>query len=177
VIAKGWILVATDYTGLGATGPTPYLIGQGEARSVLDAVRAARHMSQADLGDQTVVWGHSQGGQAALWTGILAPSCAPEANVIGVAAMAPASNLTALAVSLGAVTGVSIFAAYVIAADAASYPDVSFDHYVAPAARVIVRKIAERCLAEPEVFVSLGTALQATASSPPVSIAGRLAPA
>jgi alpha-beta hydrolase superfamily lysophospholipase len=36
---------------------------------------------------------------------------------------------------------------------------VSFDHYVVPAARVIVSKIAGRCLAEPEVLVSVGTAL------------------
>jgi hypothetical protein len=41
---------------------------------------------------------------------------------------------------------------------------VSFDRYVTPAARVIVRKIAGCCLAEPEVLVSVGTAL-ATGSS------------
>lgn len=164
VIAKGWILVATDYTGLGTVGPAPYLIGQGEARSVLDAVRAARHMAEVDLADQTVVWGHSQGGHAALWTGILGPSYAPEVRLIGVAAMAPASNLPALADGLGTVKGGSIFASYVVVAYAASYPDVPFDHYVRPGARVIVRKIAERCLAEPEVFVSVGTAL-ATGSS------------
>jgi alpha-beta hydrolase superfamily lysophospholipase len=161
VIAKGWILVATDYTGLGTMGPTPYLIGQGEGRSVLDAVRAAQHMTQVDLGDQTVVWGHSQGGQAALWAGILAPSYAPDVNVIGVAAMAPASNLTALADNLGTITGGSIFAAYVIDAYAANYPDVSVSRYVKPAAQAIVRATAARCLAEPEVFISIGTALAA----------------
>ncbi|MFN8629577.1 MAG: hypothetical protein U0838_04430 [Chloroflexota bacterium] len=40
VIAHGWVLVATDYVGLGTPGPHPYLIGQGEGRSVLDASRA-----------------------------------------------------------------------------------------------------------------------------------------
>lgn len=90
----------------------PYLIGQGEARSVLDAVRAARQMPELDLAERTVVWGHSQGGHAALWTGAIGPSYAPEVDLIGVAALAPASNLVALVDNLGNVTGGSIFAAY-----------------------------------------------------------------
>lgn len=42
-LAAGWGVVATDYAGLGTTGPQPYLIGQGEGRSVLDSIRAARN--------------------------------------------------------------------------------------------------------------------------------------
>lgn len=79
VIDHGWALVATDYIGLGTEGLHPYLIGQGEARSVLDAVRAAHQVEAVDLADQTIVWGHSQGGHAALWTGMLAPTYAPDA--------------------------------------------------------------------------------------------------
>lgn len=112
VVEEGWVLVATDYVGLGTAGPHPYLIGQGEARSVLDAVRAARQMPELDLAERTVVWGHSQGGHAALWTGAIGPSYAPEVDLIGVAALAPASNLVALVDNLGNVTGGSIFAAY-----------------------------------------------------------------
>jgi tRNA-dihydrouridine synthase len=41
VLEEGWTLVASDYVGLGTSGPHPYLIGEGEGRSVLDAVRAA----------------------------------------------------------------------------------------------------------------------------------------
>ncbi|MEH1130515.1 lipase family protein [Micromonospora sp. CPCC 206061] len=44
MVARGWVLVATDYVGLGTDGPHPYLIGEGEARSVLDSVRAARQL-------------------------------------------------------------------------------------------------------------------------------------
>lgn len=112
VVEEGWVLVATDYVGLGTAGPHPYLIGQGEARSVLDAVRAARQMPELDLAERTVVWGHSQGGHAALWAGAIGPSYAPEVDLIGVAALAPASNLVALVDNLGNVTGGSIFAAY-----------------------------------------------------------------
>ena len=110
VIERGWVLVATDYVGLGTAGPHPYLIGQGEGRSVLDAVRAAKQIPGLSLADQTVVWGHSQGGHAALWTGILAPAYAPDVHVIGVAALAPATDLTALVGNLEAVRGGAVFA-------------------------------------------------------------------
>jgi hypothetical protein len=42
-----------------------------------------------------------------------------------------------------------------------NYPDVPVSRYVKPAAQAIVRATAARCLAEPEVFVSIGTALAA----------------
>ncbi len=96
VVQQGWAVVVTDYAGLGTAGPHPYLIGEGEARSVLDATRAARQLDDISLSTETVVWGHSQGGHAALWTGQLAPTYAPDVGVIAVAAMAPAANLPAL---------------------------------------------------------------------------------
>lgn len=159
IIANGWVLVATDYVGLGTAGPHPYLIGQGEGRSVLDAVRAARQLAGLTLADQTVVWGHSQGGHAALWAGILAPRYAPDANVIGVAALAPASNLVGLINNLENVAGGEIFASFVISAYDAAYPDADLDTYIRPAARLVVREMASRCLAEPEVFVSIVSTL------------------
>ncbi|HEX5089623.1 MAG TPA: lipase family protein [Nocardioides sp.] len=159
VIDNGWVMVATDYVGLGTEGPHPYLIGQGEGRSVLDAVRAAHQLDDLDLDDRTVVWGHSQGGHAALWTGQLADSYAPDDTVIGVAALAPAGNLTGLIANLDEVTGGSLFASFVLDAYSATYDDVDFDHYVRPAARIPVREMAARCLAEPEVFVSVITSL------------------
>jgi uncharacterized membrane protein HdeD (DUF308 family) len=146
VIDEGWALVATDYVGLGTESPHPYLIGQGEGRSVLDAVRAAHQMEAASLGDQTVVWGHSQGGGAALWTGILAPRYAPDVDVVGVAALAPASNLIGLIDHLGDVTGGSLFASYVVDAYADVYPDVDLDDYVRPAGRTTFEETAGRCL-------------------------------
>lgn len=155
VIANGWVVVATDYTGLGTEGPHAYLVGQQAGRATLDAVRAARQLPELSLADQTVIWGHSQGGGAALWTGILAPSYAPDANVIGVAALAPASQLPGLVSNLDVVPGGKIFASYVIQGYSDAYPDVRFDDYVRPGARVLVRELASRCLAEPAVFTSI----------------------
>jgi hypothetical protein len=79
-------------------GPMPYLIGNGQAYSSLDAARAAKELDEVSLTeDQLVVWGHSQGDNAALWTGILADDDAPYLTIDGVAALAPASDLVPLA--------------------------------------------------------------------------------
>lgn len=92
-IAAGDIVAATDYAGLGAPGIHPYLIGDGEGRSVIDSIRAARTLPGADISGKYVVWGHSQGGQAALFSGQIARSYAPELTLVGVAAAAPPTNM------------------------------------------------------------------------------------
>ncbi|GAB3917760.1 hypothetical protein GCM10011575_41770 [Microlunatus endophyticus] len=162
VIDNGWALVATDYIGLGTAGPHPYLIGPDSAHAVLDAVRAARQLTQAHLGQQTVVWGHSQGGGAALWTGAVARQYAPGLNIQGVAALAPASNLPALVDNLPTITGGSIFASYVMAAYAAVYPDISINSYIRPGVKTVLTEMAKRCLAEPSALVSVLHALALT---------------
>jgi acetyl esterase/lipase len=96
MLSRGYVVVATDYVGLGTPGQHPYLIGESEGRSVLDSVRAARRFPGAKAGDSFAVWGHSQGGHAALFTGQLAASYAPELKLVGVAAAAPATELAQL---------------------------------------------------------------------------------
>jgi acetyl esterase/lipase len=94
MVQRGYIVTATDYPGLGTPETHPYLVGESEARAVLDSVRAARELTGAPA--RFAVWGHSQGGQAALFTGIMAKSYAPELDLVGVAAAAPATELEAL---------------------------------------------------------------------------------
>lgn len=96
MVRHGYIVAATDYPGLGTEGPHPYLVGGSEARAVIDIVRAARQIPGAQASDRYAVWGHSQGGQAALFTGMLASSYASELHLIGVAAAAPATDLNRL---------------------------------------------------------------------------------
>jgi acetyl esterase/lipase len=96
MLARGYVVAATDYPGLGTPEVHPYLVGQSEARAVLDSVRAAREIPEAGAEDRFAVWGHSQGGQAALFTGLEAASYAPELKLVGVAAAAPATDLAAL---------------------------------------------------------------------------------
>lgn len=93
VIARGYTVVAPDYPGLGSDMVHPALVGVSTGRSVLDAVRAARDVRGANAGLRFAVWGESQGGHAALWTGQLARSYAPELNLMGVAAIVPPTDL------------------------------------------------------------------------------------
>lgn len=91
-----YVVVATDYIGLGTGDAHPYLIGVPAAHAVLDSVRAAQQLHDAQAGHRFAVWGHSQGGHAALFTGMHAKSYAPDLELIGVAAAAPATDLVAL---------------------------------------------------------------------------------
>lgn len=96
LIEQGAVVAATDYPGLGTAGPHPYLVGDSEARAVIDSVRAARGLPGVGDGNDFAVWGHSQGGQASLYTGLIAKTYAPELRLVGVSAAAPATSLVTL---------------------------------------------------------------------------------
>jgi uncharacterized membrane protein HdeD (DUF308 family)/acetyl esterase/lipase len=168
-LAAGWVVVASDYSGQGAPGNFPYLIGKGEARSSLDAVLAAGELDDLTLSPDTVVWGHSQGGHAALWTTLLAPEYTPGVEVLGTAAVAPAADPLALADALltdqaGAM--LSVLTSWVLVPYADTYPDVHLDDYVVPGARSIVQEMTQRCPTEPGVVVSVIAALGVSEDRP-----------
>ncbi|GLS43113.1 alpha/beta fold hydrolase [Methylobacterium brachythecii] len=97
LLERGYIVAATDYPGLGTPGVHPYLVGISEGRAVLDSVRAARQLvGSGGASNAFAVWGHSQGGHAALFTGLLARPYAPDLSLVGVAAAAPATELATL---------------------------------------------------------------------------------
>jgi alpha-beta hydrolase superfamily lysophospholipase len=93
VVRRGYTVVAPDYPGLGSDMVHPVLVGTSEGKSTLDAVRAARSISEADAGPRFAVWGESQGGHAALWTGQLWSSYAPDLQLVGIAAIVPPTDL------------------------------------------------------------------------------------
>jgi pimeloyl-ACP methyl ester carboxylesterase len=74
----------------------PYLVGASEAHGTIDIVRAARNMNETGASSNYFVFGHSQGGQAALFAGQLSATYAPELQLLGVAAAAPAGLLVPL---------------------------------------------------------------------------------
>jgi pimeloyl-ACP methyl ester carboxylesterase len=168
-VARGWVVVASDYSGQGAPGVFPYLIGRGEARSTLDAVLAARELDDLNLSRQTVVWGHSQGGHAALWTSQIAPDYAPELDVRGTALLAPAAEPLELAEELtrgDANAMLSILISWVLVPYADTYDDVDLRRYIAPGSEAIVREMTQRCPSEPGVIVSVATALGVSEDRP-----------
>lgn len=158
-IAAGWTVVATDYAGLGTPGVHGYLIGEDEARSALDAVRASRGLRDAMPSDTFVLWGHSQGGHAALWSAARAPAYAPELRLAGVAALAPASDLPALVRHAQREPVGKIISSLIVTAYAARYPELDADALLRPGARWLSRDMARRCLAGTRTLVSVGEAL------------------
>jgi pimeloyl-ACP methyl ester carboxylesterase len=87
-VARGYTVVQTDYQGLGTPGGHPYVDGVSEANTVTDIVRAARHLDSS-IGTEWVAIGHSQGGQAVLFTAQDAERRDPELNLAGVVSIAP----------------------------------------------------------------------------------------
>ncbi|MBA4172296.1 MAG: hypothetical protein C0511_06490 [Hyphomicrobium sp.] len=115
----------------------------------------ARQLKDANLGDRIVVWGHSQGGNSALWTGMRAIEFAPELQVIGVAALAPASDLKGLVQASKSGMFGKIVSSYVIAAYAQAYGDVKVEDYVGLLSRVIAGDMAKRCVAGYQTLFSV----------------------
>ena len=145
MVKAGMVVVATDYPGLGTPGVHPYLIGASEARAVADSVRAARNVKEAAAGKRFAVWGHSQGGHAALFTGQLAGSLAPELELVGVAAAAPATDLARLlALDLGTKLG-NVLAAEALWSWSRVY-GASLSGVLVPDAIPVVEKVAVDCI-------------------------------
>jgi pimeloyl-ACP methyl ester carboxylesterase len=108
-LAAGDVVAATDYQGLGTPGVHPYLLGESEGRSVLDAARAARRLPGLQASPRVLIYGHSQGGQAALFAGELAPRYAPDLRVVGVVAAAPATDLSGIVRIADSAVGANVF--------------------------------------------------------------------
>src|SRR3954452_13115267 len=93
LLDAGYVVTATDYEGLGTPGRHPYIVGESEARGTLDIVKTARNLPEVHASDRYAVWGHSQGGHAAMFALHIAPEWAPDLKLQGVVAGAPPSQL------------------------------------------------------------------------------------
>lgn len=93
---EGYVVVATDYEGIGTEGDHPYLDARSEARAVVDSVRAAVALVP-EAGRRWAVIGHSQGGHAAASTADHAPDLAPDLELVGAVAVAPVAEPADLA--------------------------------------------------------------------------------
>ncbi len=145
-LAAGYVIAASDYQGLGTPGPHPYLVGASEAMNELDIVRAAHTLAAVHAGTAYAVWGHSQGGHAALFTGQLAAGYAPDLHLVGIAAGAPVPNLIDLfKVNIKTTIG-KVLISMALQSWARVYDDARLDQIVTTAARPIVTRIARNCL-------------------------------
>ena len=144
-VERGYVVAATDYPGLGTPQTHPYLVGDSEARAVIDIVRAASSMSGVGGGKRFAVWGHSQGGQASLYTGLIAKTYAQELNLVGVAAAAPATSLVTLMGDDFKTSGGKNLTAMTLWSWARVY-DAPIAKVVVPEAIPTVDRLADECI-------------------------------
>src|SRR5207247_5812276 len=85
----------------------------------------------------------SQGGHTALWTGIVGPRYAPDLEILGVAAIAPAANIkNILAMNVAADKR---FGPYLALSYSRFYPDITFEQAIRPEALDAARQIVDLC--------------------------------
>lgn len=90
LLAKGYVIVAPDYEGLGTRGIHPYLNLKSAAQSAIYAVRAFKEQQGNRFNGAWVSVGQSQGGHASLATAQFADE---NPNYKAAVAAAPASSL------------------------------------------------------------------------------------
>ncbi|MGH9112041.1 MAG: lipase family protein [Acidimicrobiales bacterium] len=147
-VDAGYIVAMSDYEGLGTPGRHPYLVGESEGRSVLDAARAARQLPDADAASQLAVVGYSQGGHGALWAGQLAAEWTPDLDLIGTVAGAPATELPVIFAAAGASPPVAGFLFMIIAGFAEAYPEADPSLVLTPAGQAELAQVDKGCVGD-----------------------------
>lgn len=146
MIQLGWALVATDYTGLGTPGVQAYLLKDQEVRDTVNSVRALQQIPNSNVGSRYAVFGHSQGGHTALWTGHLSKEFAPELDLLAVAAAAPAAELTQIMSKqwdtlVGWVIGAEVMRSWPL-----RYPDLPVNEILTSPAQKNYDRLAQECI-------------------------------
>ena len=146
MVADGIVIASTDYIGLGTPGLHPYLDGPSEGRAVDDIVIAAGQLPRVKLDGSFAVWGHSQGGHAALFARQLAATRLPAFHLVGTVAMAPPSQIAEAMTAILTAYPVKSFGAMALAGIVATHPGVQLTDVVnAEAAAAIEASVDTVC--------------------------------
>lgn len=147
-VRRGYAVAQTDYEGNGTPGIHPYFVASALARDVTDIVRAARNIDP-QIGTKWIVMGHSEGGAAALDTAMLGEQWAPELDLVGAVAYAPATHMESLlqAALLSDEPGAGFGYLGLIAQGMAMIdPRVALDQMLTPEAMHIVPELQQLCI-------------------------------
>lgn len=165
---EGRIVAATDYEGLGTPGVHPYIVGVSEARGVIDIVRAARQLPDAHAGTRYAVWGHSQGGHAALFADQIASTWALELQLVGTVAAAPATELPLLSTLLRLAPNQAL--AFMVAGGwHAGYPDADL-HLVLTDAAIAKLDVVDQGCSEAVAAAVAGMSFTDVVKADPASV-------
>lgn len=145
-LARGWAVFVSDYEGSGTPGPHTYGSGLATGRAVLDGARAALRLPAAGMSRSAPValWGYSEGGLATAWAAELAPTYAPELQIVGAAAGGVPANLGNVARKIdgGPLSGFVLAAA--VGLDRA-YPSLRLKDLLNESGAVAAEAIASMC--------------------------------
>ncbi|KAF0970200.1 hypothetical protein BPODLACK_01253 [Gordonia sp. YY1] len=103
LLEQGFVVVQTDYQGLGTPGDHAYLEPTVAARNIIDSVRAVRSIVH-DTTDDWWGFGVSQGAHAVFRANEIADSYGDGLNLMGTVSMSPALDIRPLADSMAAGT-------------------------------------------------------------------------
>lgn len=131
-VKAGYLMVESDYEGLGTPGRHPYLVGVSEGRGVIDAVPAAGELPGASASKDVAIAGYSQGGHGALWANQVAKDWDPSLHVVGTFAGAPATELDVIANAAPSLPGAAGFFLLVAGGFNAAYPEAKLDQVLTP---------------------------------------------
>lgn len=169
-INEGYVVVATDYQGLGGGGKHQYAVAGTNGRDVINSARAASSMKEVGAGKKTVIYGWSQGGGATIAAASLLDyqaqqgTAADDLQYLGFVALAPedvavmlpnVSNDEAAANKLmdgftqANVPNVFLFAHYVMGlwGTQAAYPDLKLtDVLTDEGAKVVDKLSSNKCV-------------------------------
>ena len=146
-VRRGYAVAQTDYEGNGTPGIHPYFVAAPLARDVTDIVRAAREIDP-QIGKRWIVAGHSEGGQVALDTADYAPAYAPELQLVGAVAYAPATHMEGMvqsAVISDDPSGGYGFLGLMVEGFSTVDPRFALDKMLTPGALAIVPELQQLC--------------------------------
>ncbi|MCX5045545.1 lipase family protein [Aldersonia sp. NBC_00410] len=159
---QGYVVVSTDYVGLGTPGLMSYLSGQAEATSIVDSVKAA-HQLGLPLANRWALVGQSQGAGAALNAAQRASalSAGTDLDYRGVVATGTPANFetlvglagpgfppVALPAALNAYTG------YIFAGFSDARPDLDVPSVLTQAGREVLNQARTLCYADMAALMS-----------------------
>jgi glycerophosphoryl diester phosphodiesterase len=163
---RGFAVVQSDYPGLGTDGPHPFLDGISSGNSMLDIVSAAATIDGVTLSSRTVVWGHSQGGHAALFAGSQAAKYSPDLQVVGVVAGAPPSQLSSLADELST-SPQRGYVTLIASGLTASHPDLKLEDILTAEGRTFTKRLDTECSDAVVTSAATATLLKPTGLTQP----------
>ena len=146
MMSNGWVVAATDYSGLGTPGISYYLDGQSESADVAYSVVAAQQIDNVNSGKRWAIYGHSQGGHSALWTAQRANDLLPDMELVAVAAAAPAAELNHIMEAQWPTVVGWVIGPEVTQGLPNIYPDMTLDGVVTPEGQKDMESFAMDCI-------------------------------